>query len=186
MYRDFIERKNAKREAKEAEPEFVVPNLTFKSVVRVKWARIKRMKRNARRSRKLWLRRLFFRWWRKVWGLHWMQLWRISSRDGSKKGRKPAWPFLFSTMRAAVKRTSAFFRYAPSDGFLFFWTLTGEKTVRRNKKPTSWESEPHIYAIGQTSIFYPIYQPPCSRKGRRNFLYKITAILPQYSAFWSC
>jgi hypothetical protein len=36
MYRDFIERKNARREAKEAEPEFVIPNLTFKSVVRVK------------------------------------------------------------------------------------------------------------------------------------------------------
>ncbi len=36
MYRDYIERKNAKREAKESEPEFVIPNLTFKSVVRVK------------------------------------------------------------------------------------------------------------------------------------------------------
>lgn len=44
------------------------------------------------------------------------------------------------------------FRYVPWDGSLFFWTLTVEKTVLRNKNVASWESEPHIYAMGQTDI----------------------------------
>ena len=37
------------------------------------------------------------------------------------------------------ERASAFFRYVPCDGFLFFWPLTAMKTVTRNKSTTSWE-----------------------------------------------
>ena len=54
------------------------------------------------------------------------------------------------------ERASAFFRYGPSDGFLFFWTLTAGKTVLRNKKVTSWEFWPPQYGIGVPQIFYPV------------------------------
>ena len=36
MRKEFIERRNAMIASEEAEPEVVIPNLTFKSVVRVK------------------------------------------------------------------------------------------------------------------------------------------------------
>jgi hypothetical protein len=36
MRKEFIERRNAMIASKEAEPEVVIPNITFKSVVKVK------------------------------------------------------------------------------------------------------------------------------------------------------
>ena len=53
------------------------------------------------------------------------------------------------------ERASAFFRYVPSDGFLFFWPLTAIKTVPRNKKTTSWEFWPPQYGMGVSKNFYP-------------------------------
>ena len=36
MRREYIERRNAMIASKEAEPEIIIPNITFKSVVKVK------------------------------------------------------------------------------------------------------------------------------------------------------
>ena len=36
MYKDFVERRDARNAQEESEPELVIPNLTFKSVVKVK------------------------------------------------------------------------------------------------------------------------------------------------------
>ena len=54
------------------------------------------------------------------------------------------------------ERASAFFRYAPCDGFLFFWPLTAMKTVPRNKSATSWEFQPPQYGIGVPQFLYPV------------------------------
>ena len=35
MYNDYLARKEAQRAQKEAEPEMIIPNITFKSVVKV-------------------------------------------------------------------------------------------------------------------------------------------------------
>ena len=91
-----------------------------------------------------------------------------------------------SALIGSTKRTSAFFRCVPFDGFLFCWTLTVGQFVSRNKKPTCWDSEPHIQATGQTDIFYPIRCAPlCQRKGRRSSLNRIPPVSPQFSVFWS-
>lgn len=106
---------------KETEPEVIIPNITFKSVVKVQWVMTtkRKRKRNARRNSSLWWKRSFFRWWKRVWKQQWIQSWTNCSKTGNKKKRKSVWPNLFSQLRGSVKRAFAFFRYVSWDGVLF-------------------------------------------------------------------
>ena len=75
---------------------------------------------------------------------------RIGNKNGGSPGSRTVLPY-----ERSLNGLPPFFRYVPSDGFLFFWPLTATKTVPRNKKATSWEFWPPQYGIGVSQIFYP-------------------------------
>ena len=78
----------------------------------------------------------------------------ISLRIGNKNGGSPGSRTVLPHERS-LNGLPPFFRYVPSDGFLFFWPLTAIKTVPRNKKATSWEFWPPRYGIEVSQILYP-------------------------------
>lgn len=124
---------------KETEPAVIIPNIIFKSEVKIKWVMTtkKRTRRSARRNSSPWWRRSSYRWWKRVWKLPWTQLCRNCSKTGSKKRRKPAWPNLISLLEVQWSGLPPFFVFYRGTAFSLIAPRTATKIVFRNENHSS-------------------------------------------------
>jgi len=62
--------------------------------------------------------------------------------------------------REMPERAAAIFRYCPSDGVFFFWTMTAIQTVRENKNPVWKGNCPPHFTKAETKTELPKTHPP--------------------------
>jgi hypothetical protein len=74
-----------------------------------------------------------------------------------------------------IELLAVIFRFCPSDGVFFYWTITVIKTVRGNEN-SIWKGKcPPLFPKGESKTEFPETHPPegqCPQKGGRNYLNK--------------
>ena len=91
------------------------------------------------------------------------------SKIGNEKCGSPFQRMIPPPDKGSAETGCRFCRYRPSDGLLFFWTMTTARTVFQIKNAIWRESCPPENGMGVCGFGFPVIHRPLSAKGWSDF-----------------